>query len=208
MLELFESGEVSEKVFLKLYNEYSDKLSDSLRARTIMMEQMKNRLSERDNRLSEVGMRLEELEVRQKIGEIDANVYRVRTEKLKAEEQELAGSVKTLKTDIDRLDKLLAEKKPSEIRDLEANLRTHHSALEKLLDEGKISAETFNTVKPSIEETLDFLESLIRERKEKEKNIREQLETLQTRYKLSELSIEEYERRKRELQAELDKIWT
>jgi len=207
LLDLFESGEVSEKVFLKLYNEYSDKLSDSLRARTIMTEQMNNKLSERNNRLSEVGMRLEELEVRQKIGEIDANVYRQRTEKLRAEEQELADSVTTLKADIDRLEKVLAEKKPSEIRDLEANLRTHHSAFERLLNEGKISADAFNTVKPSIEETLNFLESLIRDRKEKEKNIREQLETLQTRYKLSELSIEEYETRKRELQAQLDKIW-
>ena len=207
LLDMFESGEVSEKVFLKLYNEYSNKLSDSLRARTIMTEQMKGKLSDRNNRLSEVGMRLEELGVRQKIGEIDANAYSQRTENLKAEERELADSVKTLRTDIVRLEKILAEKKPSEIRDLEANLRTHHSAFQKLLDEEKISAETFNTVKPSIEETLKFLESLISKRKEKEKNLREQLETLQTRYKLSELSIEEYERRKRELQAELDKIW-
>ncbi len=207
LLDMFESGEVSEKVFLKLYNEYSDKLSDSLRARTIMTEQMKGKLSDRNNRLSEVGMRLEELEVRQKIGEIDASAYSQRTENLKAEERELADSVKTLRTDTVRLEKILAEKKPSEIRDLEANLRTHHSAFQKLLDEEKISAETFNTVKPSIEETLKFLESLISKRKEKEKNLREQLETLQTRHKLSELSIEEYERKKRELQAELDKIW-
>jgi len=207
LLDMFESGEVSEKVFLKLYNEYSDKLSDSLRARTIMTEQMKGKLSDRNNRLSEVGMRLEELEVRQKIGEIDASAYSQRTENLKAEERELADSVKTLRTDTVRLEKILAEKKPSEIRDLEANLRTHHSAFRKLLDEEKISAETFNTVKPSIEETLKFLESLISKRKEKEKDLREQLETLQTRHKLSELSIEEYERKKRELQAELDKIW-
>jgi len=54
---------------------------------------------------------------------------------------------------------------------------------------------------------IEFIESLIKDRKEKEKKLREQLETLQTRYKLSELSIEEYERRKRELQAEIDKIW-
>ncbi len=207
LLDLFQSGEVSEKVFLKLYNEYSSKLGDLQRARTTKMEEMKGKLDESDSRLSEVRMRLEELEVRRKIGEIDANLYSQRAEEMRAEERELVDSVKTLTSNVDRLEKILAEKKPDEIRDLADNLRTYQNTFEKLSKEGKISKETLNTVRPGTQETLDFLDSLIRDRKEKEKNIREQLETLQTRYKLSELSIEEYERRKRELQAELDEIW-
>jgi chromosome segregation ATPase len=62
-------------------------------------------------------------------------------------------------------------------------------------------------VKPDIEETLKFFDSLIKEHKEKDRTLREQLETLQTRYKLSELSIEEFERKKHELQTEIDKLW-
>ena len=97
--------------------------------------------------------------------------------------------------------------KPSEIHDLEMKIRRSKSALEKMGEEGKVTQETLEFVKSDIEGMLRFLDSLIKDRKEKEKKLREQLETLQTRYKLSELSIEEYERRKREIQAEIDKIW-
>ncbi|MCW4026311.1 MAG: hypothetical protein NWE76_02355 [Candidatus Bathyarchaeota archaeon] len=207
LLDLFQSGQVSERVFLKLYSEYGSNLDGLLKARSFKMDEMRSRLDENSNRVNEVTMRLEELEVRRKIGEIDANVYSQKVENLRAEETQLNDSVKTLRANVERLEKMLAEKKPSEIRDLEANLRTYHGAFDKLLEEGKVSTETYDAVRSGTEETLEFFESLIKERKEEEKNIREQLETLQTRYKLSELSIEEYEGRKRELQAELDKIW-
>jgi len=207
LLDLLQSGQVSERVFLKLYNEYNDKLNDFLNARIRKMEELRSQLDEKNKRLSVVAMNLEELEVRRKVGEIDANVYSQRAENLRAEERELSNSIKTLRTNIIRLEKMLADKKPSEIRDLEMNTRTYQITLKKLVEERKISAETFNAVRSDIEKTLDFFESLIRDRKEKEKNLRERLETLQTRYKLSELSLEEYDRKKRELQAEIDKIW-
>jgi chromosome segregation ATPase len=105
------------------------------------------------------------------------------------------------------LENILGDKKPGEIRDLEEKLSSLKSDLERMGEEEKVTGETLDFVKPDIEEMLRFLGSLIRDRKEKEKKLREQLETLQTRYKLSELSIEEYERRKRELQAEIDKVW-
>ncbi len=207
LLDLFQSGQVSERVFLKLHSEYASKLRESLSTRISKLEGLKNKLNESNKRLSEVGMRLEELGVRRKVGEIDENEYGQRTDSLKAEERELAESVKTLNANIETLEKTLAEKKPSEIRDLETNIGSYLSVLGKLVGEGKISLETFESVSPDIDETLHFLDSLIKDRKEKERILREQLETLQTRYKLSELSIEEYERTKRELQAELDKIW-
>jgi len=194
LLDLFQSGQVSERVFLKLHSEYASKLRESLSTRISKLEGLKNKLNESNKRLSEVG-------------KIDENEYGQRTDSLKAEERELAESVKTLNANIETLEKTLAEKKPSEIRDLETNIGSYLSVLGKLVGEGKISLETFESVSPDIDETLHFLDSLIKDRKEKERILREQLETLQTRYKLSELSIEEYERTKRELQAELDKIW-
>jgi len=208
LLELFQSGQVSERVFLKLYNEYATRLSISLSTRADKMKEITSKLDGQNKRLSEVGMELEELDVRKKLGEIDAKEYSQKVDSLKKEERELGDSIKMLKENIETLKNILAEKKPSEIRDLEMNVRTYQSLLERLVEEGKISAETYEAINPDIEETLDFFDSLTKERKDREKTLREQLETLQTRYKLSELSIEEYEKKKRELQAEIDKIWT
>jgi len=207
LLDLLQSGQVSENVFLKLFTEYGDKLNDFLKARVTNLDELRNRLDESNRRLSEIAMRLEELGVRRIVGEIDANDYNQRVEKLRTDQQELGNSVKRLKANIDHMERMLSEKKPSEIRDLEAKLRSHQSALGKLVEAGKVSAETYDTVKSDTEKTLDFFDSLTKDQKEKERSLREQLETLQTRYRLSEIPIEEYEKRKRELQAEIDKIW-
>ena len=207
LLDFFQSEEVSERVFLKLYKEYAGKLNDYLKARTAKLNELRSTLEEKRNNLSNIAMQLEELEIRTKVGEIDPVTYNQRAEKLKTEERGLNETVNSLNADIKALENILGDRKPSEIRDLERRFETSKSALEKMAEEGKVTQETFEFVKSDIEETLRFLDSLIKDRKEKEKKLREQLETLQTRYRLSELSIEEYERRKRELQAEIDKIW-
>jgi len=207
LLDLFRSGEVSERVFLKLYREYSGKLDDFLKARSRKLDDLKSSLEEKRNRLSEISMQLEELEIRAKLGELDLATYNQRAEKLKAEERGLNEVVNSLNADIKALENLLGNLKPSEIRELEAKINSSRSALEKMGEEERVTRQTLETVKPDIERMLEFIDSLIKDRKEKEKKLREQLETLQTRYKLSEISIEEYERRKRELQNEIDKIW-
>jgi chromosome segregation ATPase len=207
LIELLQSGQVSESVFLKLYSEYSSKLADFQSARTTKLQELKGRLDEKSRRLGDVSAGLEELEIRHKVGEINANIYSKGTDALKAEEKELADSSKALRANIVNLESLLSDKRPGEIRDLEAKLKDCLGAFTKLIEEGKATDKTLRAVKPDIEDTIKLLDSLIKEHKEKEKQLMEQLETLQTRYKLSELSIEEYERRKREIQAEIDKLW-
>jgi len=192
---------------LKLYKEYSGKLNDYLKARKAKLDELRSSLEEKRNSLSNIAMQLEELEIRTKVGEIDPATYSQQAEKLRTEERGLNETVNSLNADIKALENILGDRKPSEIRDLEMRLKSSKSALEKMGEEEKVTQETLNIVKPDIDKMLKFIDSLIKDRKEKEKKLREQLETLQTRYKLSELSIEEYERRKRELQAEIDKVW-
>ena len=207
LLGLFRSGEVTERIFLKLFSEYEGKLNSFLKAREIKVGELKDKLDERNKRLTEISLKLEELDVRHKVGEVDSNLYTQQADNLRAEERELIESSKMLRTNINNLENMLSSKRPGQIRDFENKLKSCLSDLEKLVTEGKVTAETLKTVKPDIDETLTFFDSLIKEHKEKDRSLREQLETLQTRYKLSELSIEEYERKKHELQTEIDKIW-
>ena len=207
LLDLFQSGEVSERVFLKLYKEYSEKLNEYLKARAAKIDELKSSLEEKRNALSNIKMQLEELEVRTKIGEIDPATYSRQAEKLRIEERGLNETLNSLNADIKALENILGDKKPGEIYELERKLRKAKSALEKMGEEGKVAQETLKFVISDVEKMIGLLDSLIRDRKEKEKKLREELETLQTRYKLSELSIEEYERRKREIQSEIAKIW-
>lgn len=208
LLDLFKSQEVSDRVFLKLYGEYSDRLNDVLNRRTRKIEELRKDFEGKSKRLEGIKMAMEELEVRHKIGEMDTQRFNERMNSLKMEGNELQTVVRELKTELDHLEKPLTGKTARDVLDLDMKTRSCYEVLGKLVEEGKLQSETLEKIKPDIEKMLEFFDSIIKERKEQERTLGEQLETLQARYRISEMSIEEYERRKRELQEEIDKIWT
>jgi len=208
LLNLIKSEEISEKVFLKLYNEYTERLNDLQNLRARKIEELKRDLDGRNKRLDDITMTMEELEVRHKISEVDDQRFNERMNTLKTEGNQLQTLQKDLKMNLDHLEKPLAGKTPRDVLNLDMKARSCYDSLGKLVEEGKLTSETLNKIKPDIEKMLEFFDSIIKDRKEKERTLREQLETLQARYRLSEISIEEYEKRKREIQNEIDKIWT
>lgn len=208
LFNLFQSGEVSEGIFLKLYNEYCSKLSELLNTRVRRLEDLRRRIEEIDRRLNEVALNIEELNVRYKIGEIDLNTFSQRSERLKVEQRELENMLRSARVNLERLEKLLSDKTPNEIRNMENQMKSAYETIKKLVEEGKVSNIVLDSVKVDFEETIALLDSLIKDRKEKERLMREQLDTLHARYKIGEVTIEEYEKRKKELQEEIDKIWS
>lgn len=208
LFKLLQSGEVSERVFLKLYNEYSSKVSDLLNLRVRKLEELRRRLEEVNRRLNEIALNIEELSVRYKIGEIDLSTFSQKSERLKGEQRELEVMAKSIRSCLDRLEKLLGDKTPIEIKNMSDDLKAAYETIKGMVSEGKISSEILDAVKADVEGIISFLESLIRDRREREKALREELETLHVRYKVGEIGIEEYERRKREIQEEINKVWS
>ena len=207
LLGIFSSGEVSERVLLKLYDEYTNKLNDLLNVRARKLDELKSDLEGKSNRLDDIKMGIEELEVRHKIGEVDSQKFNERVNMLRMEENRLQNTLKELKMNVDHLGKMLGKKPTREILNFDTKTKSCYDAIGKLAEEGKITSEALGKIKPDIEKMSEFFDSLIGGRKEKERTLREQLETLQARYRVSEISIEEYERKKRELQEEIDKVW-
>ncbi|OYT44291.1 hypothetical protein B6U84_04455 [Candidatus Bathyarchaeota archaeon ex4484_40] len=207
LLNLFQSGEVSERVFVKLYTEYSGKLNEMLNRRVSKLEELRAQLGEKSKRLDEIKFSLEELEARYKVGEIDSTTFEGKSRDLKAEVARLESEMKDLKANIEHLEKVFADKSPREILNMEMKIKSFQESLDKFVNEGRLSKESVEKIKPDIEETLAFFDSIIGKHKERERQLREQLEALHARYRVSEISIEEYERKKREIQEEIDKIW-
>ncbi len=207
LLGLLQSKEVSEKVFLKLYNEYTDKLTNFLGVRARMMERLRSDLEEKRKRYEEVKTLLEELEVRHKIGEIGFQEFTTKAEGLKMRVGDFEKSLNELKDNLGRLENIFFGKTPREIFDLEKKARACHEDLERLVKEGTLSKESFEKIKLDIEKILELLNSLTINRKKRQKALQEELETLETRYRVGEVPLEQYEKRKRELSEELEKIW-
>lgn len=207
LMNLFQGGEVSEKVFMKLYEEYGGKLSELLNQRVSRLEELRSQLEEKRQRLDEVRFNLEELEARHKVGEIDAQTFEERAARLRGEESRLKSEIEGLESNIEHLERIFSEKPPREILNMEGRVKTFYESLDRMVEEGRLSRESAEKLKPDLEEALKLFDSIIGERKERERKLREQLEALHARYRVSEISIEEYERRKREIQREIDKIW-
>lgn len=208
LLKLFQSGEVSEKVFQKLYNEYSGKLGELLNSRVRKLEELRRKLDEVNRRLNEIALSIEELSVRYKIGEVDLGTFSQKSEKLKGEQRELEIMARSIRSCLNRLERLLSDKSPIEIKSMGDDLRAAYEAIKGMVSEGKIPSEVLDVVKADVEETIAFLDSLVRDRRERERALREELETLHVRYKVGEIGIEEYERRKKEIQEEINKVWS
>jgi len=207
LLGLLQAKEVSEKVFLKLYDEYTGKLTNFLGVRARIMERLRSELEDKRKRYDEVKTLLEELEVRQKIGEIGFQEFTTKAESLKIKAGEFEKSLSEIKGNIGRLEYIFFGKTPREIFDLEKKARTCHENLERLVKEEALSKESLEKIKPDIENTLELLNSLIIDQKKRQKALQEELETLETRYRVGEVPLEQYEKRKRELTEEIEKIW-
>jgi hypothetical protein len=175
LLELFKSGNVSERIIIKLYSEYNEKLRKVLNIRLNKMKELNNEEDKKNKSLKEILIELEEIEVRKKIQEIDNNTYNQRVESFKAKELELKNSIKTLKINQNILKEIFTEKSSQEIQKLEVKLKSFQSFINKLIEEGGISKELLNTLKPDIKETLVLLTSFKKNLEDKEENLKKKL---------------------------------
>lgn len=207
LLDLLRSKAVSEKVFLKLYDEYTERLQGSMGLRARVLDRLRSELDGRKKRYVEVKTFMEELEVRHKIGEISSDGFTRRAEALQSEVTGLENAISGLRDDLDHLERLFIDKTPKEIFDLETRAKACYESLDRLVEEKVLTGETQEKIKPDVESMLDLLNTLVADRKKKEKALQEELETLETRYRVGEVPIEQYETRKRELQSQLEKVW-
>jgi len=207
LLDMLQSKEISEGVFLRLYNDYDSKLRNALNARAKIMERLKAELSEKERRFSEMKLFLEELGVRHRIGEISRQEFTEKSEFVQFQLNNLEERLKRVKEDLSHLNKMFIGVNPRDIFDLEQKTKTCYGALEKLVEENFLTKETAEKIRPDIKGMVEVLGSLTTGRKERQKVLQEELETLEARYRVGEVPIEDYEKRRRELHSQLEKIW-
>lgn len=207
MLDLLQSKGISEGVFLRLYNEYDSKLRNVLNARTKIMERLKAELNENERLFSEMKLSLEELGVRHRIGEISLQGFTEKSEFMRFQLNNLEERLKRVKEDLSCLNKMFAGVNSRDVFDLEQKTKACHGAIEKLVEEKFLSKEAAEKIRPDINNMIELLASLTTDRKERQRTLQEELETLEARYRVGEVPIEDYEKRKRELHSQLEKIW-
>lgn len=193
---------VSEEVFTKIYNEYSTEVE---RLGNILEERRASSSEEyarKKAELSEMETAHEELSVRVAVGQLPSRALQRRTPISKERMDGLTRDIKRLETTLSKLDDVMGDIYPEDKRNLEDIARKSLRSLDGLVVEGKISRELSERLREDLTSALALFRAP-EEKRETESALRDELETLEVRYKVGEITLEEFESMKTAI---LDKI--
>ncbi|NQT08088.1 hypothetical protein HQ586_03345, partial [Candidatus Bathyarchaeota archaeon] len=193
---------ISEEVFTKIYNEYStevERLGNILEERRAASSE---EYARKKAELSEMETAHEELSVRVAVGQLPSRALQRRTPISKERMDGLTRDIKRLETTLSKLDDLTGDIYPEDKRNLEDIARKSLRSLDGLVVEGKISRELSERLREDLTSALALFRAP-EEKRETESALRDELETLEVRYKVGEITLEEFESMKTAI---LDKI--
>ena len=193
---------ISEEVFTKIYNEYSteiERLGNILEERrSASTEEYARKKAE----LMEMETAHEELSVRVAVGQLPSRALQRRTPISKERMDGLTKDIRRLETILSKLDDVMGDIYPEDKRNLEDIARKCLRSLDGLVVEGKISRELSERLREDLTSALALFRAP-EEKRETESALRDELETLEVRYKVGEITLEEFESMKTAI---LDKI--
>ena len=186
LLELFLEKDVAADVFQELYQEYRGRINN-------LDEKRREEISRIEKRLEELSSNLEKLKVRHDIGEIPDRQYVTQKLEMDREINRLKPKLGVLQNPFN----LRLVEIPGFKEKIENLLRrfdeTTHEALQ-------VTEDIISSIKEDLKKILQDLEILV----EQHNKIKKELDKLEVRYKIGELSKEEYLAQKQKIERQLE----
>lgn len=200
-------GEVQEKVFANIYEDYAKKTERLEERRTEIVAKYRNQYDEKRRALEEVRLKLEELRVRVTLGELSESDRLIRTPGIKGNFDILEEEASKLENIVGKLENLYAEASSREIFEHEQSAKKFLDSLNDLISAGKIGEEFGKKLREDLENVLGQLSRMYRGEDEDEKSLRTELELLDVRYKVGEITSSELETLRKEITEKLKRHW-
>lgn len=203
------SGEgLPQKVFSSIYEDYRENIRKLRKRRDEKWGQYKERYQRKKEELESAELELDELRIRVNIGEIDES-------DLVKKAPRIEERIETIKREVSRFEKLLKapdhkaiEVPAKEIIEHENKVMDLVSSIEALVSSGRISKELGERLNSDLENLVEMLSSLVRG--QEGTDLRDELEMLEARFKVGELSASEFKAMKEEvvkkLESSLDRL--
>jgi len=185
LLELFLNSEASAEVFIDIYKEYRNRIKAVNSKRLEMIKSL-------EDRISELNSKLEQLKIRHEIGEVPDKQYI--TEKLSID-RELSKIKPRLNILHNAFDVKLVD-----IPEYEAKIREFRDRISSEGTSKGLSDEDVNMIVSDLDETLESLKDLL----ELHKKLKRELEKIELRYKVGELTEEEYLAAKQKIERQME----
>ena len=184
LIELFLNGEASPDVFMEVYKEYRSRIQSVNAKRMELMNSL-------EQRMNELNTRLEQLKIRHEVGEISDRQYI--TDKL-AIDRELSKIKPKLNMLHNAFDVKLAD-----IPEYEEKLKRFRDEISERGKSLGLTEEDVGMIVGDLEETLESLKGLL----ELHKKLKKELDKLELRYKIGELTEEEYKAAKQKIERQM-----
>jgi hypothetical protein len=205
LCDIFSEQGMLTRVFTNIWEDYGDevarlqsRIEESLGAR-------KTNYEEKKAELEKAKLKLDELRVRVAIGEVSESDLLIRTPSIRAD-------VERLERDVQRLEELLREEEntyvrgsPREMFEHEQSASAFISKIDGLIAEGRFSIEFGKRLGAEIEGIREYFSSMVSD--QNEQDLRNELDILEVRYKVGEITLADFESRKQEIFEKFERHW-
>jgi len=193
------------RVFANIWDGYGDEVAKLQRRIEESLRARKTGYEDKKAELENAKLKLDELKVRVTIGEISESDLLIRTPSIRADVESLEREVSRLKEQLKGEETKHAGGSPREMFEHEQSARAFVSKIDDLIAEGKLSMELGKKLGSEMDEIREYFSSMVGD--QGEQDLRNELDTLEVRYKVGEITLAEYESLKREIVAKLERHW-
>jgi polyhydroxyalkanoate synthesis regulator phasin len=193
------------RVFTNIWEGYGNDVARLKREIDESQRESKTSYEDKMAELENAKLKLDELRVRVVIGEISDSNLLIKTPSIRANIESLEHEVSLLKEQLKEEETKPSSDSPREMFEHEQLARGLVSKIDDLVTEGKLSIELGKRLGAEMEEIREYFYSMVGDQGEQE--LLNELDTLEVRYKVGEITLAELESLKREIVAKLDRHW-
>lgn len=204
--KLFEGG-VTTGVFTKIHEDYVDEIDRLDEIRKERIAYFQGQYEEKTAQLSGSKMDHEELRVRAEIGQIQESELMILLPDVIDRINALTRETSILEAKLSRLNSPLGEMRPREALELEKTIMRNSESIDGLISGGKIGEALGDAIRSDLEAILKMLDGILVERKRSERELKDELDTLEARFKVGEITLKEYESLRQQVMEKLEHVW-
>lgn len=199
---------VSQEVFIKIYEEYVEKIEQLSELRKERIADYRNQYEEKIARLKEYKLKQEELKARVAVGQIPDSDLLIRTPEMMESIDTLTREASELEVKLSKLNNIMEGTPPKEVFELEKISRKCIESLDRLMADEKMSDELGGRLIGDLKTIASMLEGAVRDERAEEKELRSELDTLEVRFKIGEITLKEFESKRRSILERLERLWS
>lgn len=204
---MFMDGDVPGEVFASVYEDYYNRSEGLNERRTEIVSRYRSQYEEKRRELDAARLRLEELRVRVAVGELSESDRLIRTPEIKGDADHLEEEVVKLERVLEELGRLSTAASPREIFGYEQTAKRFLSSLGDLVSSRKVGEELGGVIRGDLEGVLEQLSRMYRGDDDSEASLRNELEELEVRYKVGEITLSEFESLREGIVGKLERRW-